>query len=55
VDLDFIFGALMDTPGMHIYCGSSVSSPKDLEVAPIMFKWLKSDHGKWNTFKHTLY
>ena len=45
VDLDFIFGALLETPGMHVYCECSLSNANALESAPIRFKYLKSEHG----------
>lgn len=47
VDLDFIFGALLGTPGMHVYCERSLSDPAALEFPPIRFKYLKSEHSKY--------
>jgi adenosine deaminase CECR1 len=46
VDLEFIFTALQDTPGMHIFCEHGLPDPKSLEFAPLQFKFLKSEHCK---------
>ena len=55
VDLDSIFDALMQTPGMHIYCGKSLSDADALEVAPVRFKYLKSEHRKSSHSRTLLY
>lgn len=49
VDLDFIFGALLETPGMHIYCERSLSTAAALETAPVRFKYMKSENGRYLT------
>lgn len=51
VDLDFILAQALDTPGMHIYCGQLLSSDEHRKLAPIQFKWLKSDHCKSTRFR----
>ena len=45
VDLNFIFEQLLGTAGMHVYCEHSLSDLDNSELAPIRFKYLKSDHG----------
>lgn len=47
VDLEWIFNALLETPGMHIYCEQSLHNPESQEFAPIRFKYLKQEHGKY--------
>ncbi|POS85395.1 hypothetical protein EPUL_003151, partial [Erysiphe pulchra] len=42
VDLDFLFELLLSTPGMHIYCASAITNAKELETAPVRFKFMKS-------------
>lgn len=42
VDLDYLFDLLLSTPGMHIYCASAVTNAKELETAPVKFKFIKS-------------
>lgn len=46
VDLDYIFGALMETSGMHIYCEQSLGDEKGLELGNVRFKWLKKECGR---------
>ncbi|RKF64574.1 Adenosine deaminase AGSA [Erysiphe neolycopersici] len=42
VELDFLFDLLLSTPGVHIYCASAVTNAKELETAPIKFKFMNS-------------
>jgi adenosine deaminase CECR1 len=46
VDFDFLFGILFKTPGIHIHCLHSLSTPQELEVAPIKFRFLKAENGR---------
>lgn len=46
VDFDFVAGALMGTPGMHVYCEHSLVDLEHSELAPIRFKWLKAEYGQ---------
>ena len=45
VDFDFLFDVLLSTPGMHIHCLSGISTPEALEVAPVKFRFSKSEKG----------
>ena len=45
VDYEFLFEVLLSTPGMHIYCATPISTPQQLEVAPVSFRFLKTEHG----------
>ena len=41
VDLDFLFEALMSTPGMHMQSTVALSDPASLETSQIKFRFLK--------------
>ncbi|KAL3422467.1 adenosine deaminase family protein [Phlyctema vagabunda] len=43
VDFDYLFDVLLATPGMHIHCSKSLSSPEAREAAPIKFVFLKNE------------
>ncbi|EMR65703.1 putative adenosine deaminase family protein [Eutypa lata UCREL1] len=41
VDFDYLFGVLMDTPGMHILSDRPLDSPGAQEIAKVQFRFLK--------------
>ncbi|KAF4637633.1 hypothetical protein G7Y89_g461 [Cudoniella acicularis] len=53
VDFDYLFGVLLDTKGMHIYCGEHLGTETAREGAPVKFKFQKTEKvdGKsiWST------
>ena len=42
VDFDYLFDVLLATPGMHIYCDTSLSSPAALETGPVKFQYCRA-------------
>jgi adenosine deaminase CECR1 len=46
VDFDFLFKVLLSTEGVHLFCHRSLTTAKDLEVAAVKFRYLKSEKGK---------
>lgn len=47
VDFDYLFDVLLDEPGMHIHCSTSLSTPTAREEAPVKFKFCKSEKGMY--------
>jgi len=45
VDFDFLFNTLLSTPGMHIHCMHGISTSREFEVAPVKFRFLKTETG----------
>jgi adenosine deaminase CECR1 len=45
VDFDYLFDVLLSTPGMHISCVHALSTPIELEVGPVNFRFFKSEKG----------
>lgn len=41
VDFDYLFGVLMDSPGMHILSDRPLDSPGAQEIAKVQFRFLK--------------
>ena len=48
VDYEYLFEVLFTTPGMHIYSSKPILTPADLEVAPVKFRFVKTDHGMFH-------
>ncbi|KAH8599324.1 adenosine deaminase family protein-like protein [Bisporella sp. PMI_857] len=44
VDQEFLFETLLSTPGMHIYCSTPISTPHELEIAPVKFRYMNNEH-----------
>ena len=45
VDFDYLFDVLLSTPGMHISCVNSLSTPMELEGGAVNFRFFKSKKG----------
>lgn len=45
VDFDYLFDVLLSTPGMHVFCNKSLSTPEALETAAVKFRYCKTEKG----------
>ncbi|KAI1350878.1 adenosine/AMP deaminase [Xylaria sp. FL0043] len=53
VDFDFLFGVLLETPGMHIYADRALSDPAALDDAVVKFRFFKTPRTEGNIWNQS--
>lgn len=49
VEFDYLYGVLLDTPGMHIFCETALDTDIAREGAPVKFRFQVKDRGMYNS------